>query len=306
MRIGVFAAVGPVPVEQKIEQLKRAEESGFDTAWIPGGGSADETITIAAAAGRETSRIEIGTFVVPTYPRHPMVMAQQTLTASAMCSGRFTLGIGLSHRVVIEDSLGLDFSKPIRHMREYLSVLIPLLEGSAVEFKGEEYRVTGQLPAQGPERPPVVVAALGPMMLRLTGRLADGTAVWMGGPKYLEQAAIPTINAAAQKAGRPEPRIIAGYPVTLTGETEAAHRAAHAQFQGYGEIPSYRAILDVEGVGPADVLIAGDEAAIRAQMKRLEGIGVTDFNAYPMPVEGDDAAVGRTYEFLSAVAANGL
>ena len=304
MRIGVFAAVGPISIEQKIEQIRRAEDSGFDTAWIPGGGSSDDTIMIAAAAGHETSRIEIGTFVVPTYPRHPMVMAQQTQTAVAMCGGSFTLGIGLSHRVVIEDSLGLDFSRPIRHMREYLSVLMPLLAGQPVDFKGEEYRVVGQLPEPERPRPQVVVAALGPQMLRLTGRLADGTAIWMGGRKYLEHTAVPLITKAAAEAGRPAPRVIAGFPVAVTNELEAARLGVHAQFQGYGDIPSYRAILEVEGAEPADMLIAGDAASVRRQLAQLEAIGVTDFNAYPVPVDGDPDAVRRTYELLAEVKAS--
>ena len=136
-----------------------------------------------ALAGRETSKIELGTGVVPTYPRHPTALAQQALTAAAASNNRLTLGIGLSHRVVIENMLGLDYSKPIRHTREYLSVLMPLLEGNRVSFRGEEYRVAAQIQVAGAARPPVLVAALGPQMLKLAGKMADGTITWMGGPK---------------------------------------------------------------------------------------------------------------------------
>lgn len=300
MKIGIGIGItGSEGLPEVIRQIQRAEESGFDAAWLPNIFGLD-AVTTLALAGRETSRIELGTFVVPTYPRHPMALAQQALTAAAAAGGRFTLGIGLSHRVVIEGMFGLDYSKPVRHMREYLSVLVPLLEGKPVQFRGEEYRVQGQLTVPGAGRVPVIVAALGPQMLKVAGRLADGTATWMGGPAYLRETAIPAIRAAAAEAGRPAPRVVSGFPVAVTGDAAAARASAAKVFAVYGTLPSYRAVLDVEGAaGPADVAIVGSENDVAEQLRALAAAGVTDFNASPFPVEGDPAAVGRTIEFLA-------
>ncbi|MEJ5222093.1 MAG: TIGR03564 family F420-dependent LLM class oxidoreductase [Tepidiforma sp.] len=300
MKIGIGIGItGSEGLPEVIRQIQRAEESGFDAAWLPNIFGLDAVMTLALA-GRETSRIELGTFVVPTYPRHPMALAQQALTASSAAGGRFTLGIGLSHRVVIEGMFGLDYSKPVRHMREYLSVLVPLLEGKPVQFRGEEYRVQGQLTVPGAGRVPVIVAALGPQMLKIAGRLADGTATWMGGPAYLRETAIPAIRAAAAEAGRPAPRIVSGFPVAVTADAAAARASAAKVFAVYGTLPSYRAVLDVEGAaGPADVAIVGSESEVTEQLRALAAAGVTDFNASPFPVESDPAAIGRTVEFLA-------
>jgi len=306
MKIGLGIGItGSEGIDDVIRQIQRAEEAGFDSAWLPNIFGLD-AITTIAVAGRETSRIELGTFVVPTYPRHPVAMAQQALTAAAAAGGRFTLGIGLSHRIVIEGMFGLDYSKPVRHMREYLSVLIPLLEGKQVQFRGEEYRVQAQLTVPGVSRPSVVVAALGPQMLKLAGRLADGTATWMGGASYLRNTAIPAIRAAAAEAGRPAPRVVSGFPVAVTDYPDRARESAARIFAVYGQLPAYRAVLDVEGAaGPADVAIVGSEAEVEARLRELADAGVTDFNASPFPVDGDPGAVRRTVEFLAAARREG-
>jgi F420-dependent oxidoreductase-like protein len=309
MRIGIglaapFAADGTV--DALIAQVAKAEADGFAAVWMANIFSNDAVMTLALA-GRVTKTIELGTFVVPTYPRHPVALAQQALTAAAAAGGRFTLGIGLSHRVVIENVLGLDYSKPIRHMREYLSVLMPLLSDGQVAFQGEEYRVAARMNVPGATKPPVLVAALGPQMLRLAGRMADGTGTWMGGPKYLEQTAIPIITAAAREAGRPAPRVAAGFPIAVTTKVDSARESASKAFANYGRLPSYRAVLDIEGApDAAGVAIVGDETSVERQLGHLAAIGVTDFNASPFAVEGDPDALTRTYQFLSALARHGV
>lgn len=304
MRIGI-GIDGEGPLEGVLARFQQAEEDGFASAWMPNIFGYDAIMTIALA-GNVTSRIELGTFVVPTYPRHPTAIAQQALTASAATSGRFTLGIGLSHKIVIENMFGLDYSKPVRHTREYLSVLMPLLQGKQVSFQGEEFRVNAGMTV--PAAPPqVLVAALGPQMLKLAGRFADGTATWMGGPKYLAETAIPAIRAAAREAGRPEPRIVSGFPIAVTGDVDGARAAAAKVFEIYGSLPSYRAVLDVEGAATAaDVAIVGDAATVRSRLRALAESGVTDLNASPYPVRGDESAMQRTREFLADLAGNGL
>lgn len=310
MRIGLFAYGPGIGLEAGLDdvltRMAKAEVDGFHTIWSASANQADAIIMLSLA-GRLTRKVELGTAVVPTYPRHPVALASQVLTAQAASDNRFTLGIGLSHKRAIEDSLGLDYSKPIRHMREYLTVLTGLLSGQRVEFKGEEYRVAAQVRVPKANRPQVLVAALGPQMLKLAGTLADGTITWMGGPKYLEETAIPTLTKAAQEAGRPAPRVVAGFPVAVTKNPEAAKTSAAHIFAGYGKMPSYRAILDIEGVqDPTGACIIGDEAEVRRQLKRLADIGITDVNATPYSVRDDPGAMERTYQFLADMAKAGV
>lgn len=243
----------------------------------------------------------LGTAVTPTYPRHPTALAQQALTTAAATNNRLSLGIGLSHKVVIENMLGFSYERPAAHMREYLSVLVPLLQGESVTFKGEHYNVNGvQFRVPGAERVPVIVAALGPLMLKLAGELADGTITWMVGLRTMEKHIVARIRGAAQRSGRPEPTIVGSFPIVLTNKPDEAREAIGKSLAMYGTLPSYRAMLDREGVdGPADIAIAGDENALRGEIKRLEDIGVTDFNANIMPVE--EGAFDRTLEFLASL-----
>ncbi len=301
MRIGImYGADGSDGgLDVIAETARRIESKGFSTLWMPNIFSWD-AITALSIIGRETQRIELGTAVVPSYPRHPMALAQQALTASAATGGRFTLGIGLSHKIVIEDMFGLSYDKPARHMREYLEVLSPLLRGEPVKFEGAQYRVQGGIQVPGAKAVPLVVAGLGPVMLGLTGRLTDGTITWMTGPKTLEEHIVPRLRAAAKKAGRGEPRVVAGLPIALTNDADGARETMGKVFTMYGQLPSYRAMLDREGVaGPADVGMVGDEKALREQIGRLRDIGVTDFDAAITPVE--EGVYDRTLDFLASL-----
>lgn len=302
MRIGI--GIGEIANERStiddlVAQAQRAERDGFASAWFANIFGAD-AIMMAALCGRATSRLELGTAVVPTYPRHPVAMAQQALTAQAACAGRFALGIGLSHQVVIEMMLGLSYAKSYSHMREYLAVLAPLIRAGNVSHGGSEYRVNANLAVPGATPCPILVAALAPKMLALAGAVADGTITWMTGPKTLREHIIPRINEAAAAAGRPRPRVVAGLPIAVTTETAVAREAAARIFQIYGGLPSYRAMLDREGAaGPADVAMVGDESAVGEQIARLREVGVTDFLGAPFPVGADGpASVERTRALL--------
>ena len=147
---------------------------------------------------------------------------------------------------------------------------------------------------------PVVVAALGPVMLKLAGELADGTNTWMVGPKTMESHIIANLTKAASAAGRDAPRVVGGYPIVLTTNVEAAKEKINEQLVIYGQLPSYRAMLDREGAaGPADIAIVGDENALRGEIQRLENMGVTDFNAAIADVE--EGSRERTMEFLASL-----
>jgi len=297
MRIGVSLRdpSGPSPMTALREELQRAAEQGFTSAWMSNIFGVD-ALTALAVAGNQVPGIEVGTAVVPTYPRHPAVLAQQARTVAAAVDGRLVLGIGLSHKVVIEDMFGYDFSRPVLHMREYLAVLMPLLDRQSVSFTGTTVRANVGLTTPSPGRVPVVVAALGTQMLHLAGAQADGTVLWMTGPATVRDHVVPVITAAAESAGRPGPRVVCILPVCVTDDPEAARERAARIFAIYGELPSYRAMLDREGAtGPADVAIVGDEDAVSAQISALAEAGVTDFVAgeYTTGAEG-----ARTRAFL--------
>ena len=285
MRIGVFLGSGILGtgVSGLLEEVAEAEKAGFDSLWFAQVFGLD-VLTLISIAGAVTSRIELGTAVVPTFPRHPLVMAQQAMTAQAATDGRLSLGIGLSHKVVIEDMLGLSFDRPARHMLEYLSVLRALVNDGAVDFEGEAYRVsaTVQLPDVAPC--PILVAALGPRMLKVAGEHSDGTITWMAGPKGLASNIVPQIGEAAKNAGRGPLRVCVGLPIAVTDDPEATREVLKHDLRFYGRLPSYRRLLDIEGVAdPSDVAVIGDEAEVERQLRALADTGATDLLAMEYP-----------------------
>ena len=289
MRIGIFTGdVGEGTVDGYVDAARTAHEQGFGSYWVSQIFSHD-ALTLLAVIGREVPGIELGTAVVPTYPRHPMVLAGQALTTNQAAGGRLVLGIGLSHQIVIEGMWGYSFDKPARHMREYLSALMPLIRGEGIAVEGQTLTARGQVTVPGSSPMPVVLAALAPRMLELAGSVADGTLTWCTGPATLESHVIPSINAAADKAGRATPRVIAGLPVCVTDDKDAARERIAKALAIYPTLPSYKAMLDKEGVGnPADIGLIGSEDDVVAGVERLQKIGVTDFAASEMPANPDE------------------
>jgi F420-dependent oxidoreductase-like protein len=296
MRIGI--SVGGATIDDVVAGVRRAKEAGFASAWVANIFGLD-AMTAIAVAGHEVPGIELGTAVVPTYSRHPFYMAQQAMTTQAATGGRFVLGIGLSHQVVIETILGLSFEKPAKHMEEYLNVLMPVLEKGNMQFSGDLYKVDttfAGLERMGTTPPSVMLAALGPVMLRLAGSMTDGTITWMTGHQTIETHIVPHLTKAAADAGRPAPRIVAGVPVAVTDDVDAARASIGQLLQIYGTLPSYRAMLDKEGAaGPADVAILGDEETVRAGIQRYADAGVTDFHAAG---QGDERTLAVLKSFL--------
>src|SRR5947209_19578819 len=187
MRIGLYAGdmARAAGVDDFVGHIRKAAGEGFATVWAPQTFSF-EALTALAVAGREVGRIELGTAVVPTYPRHPVVLAQQALTTQAIAGGRLALGIGLSHQIVVEGMYGYSFAKPLRHMREYLEILVPLVREGHVSFSGETLTGNAALDIKDTTPFPILLAALGPKMLELAGTVADGTITWMTGPATVE------------------------------------------------------------------------------------------------------------------------
>lgn len=302
MQIGVMIGADGtnMTLDDVVDNVKDLEARGFDSAWMANIFGFD-AISALSIAGRETNSIRVGTAVTPTYPRHPTAIAQQALTAAAATRNCFTLGIGLSHQVVIENMLGMSYAKPARHMREYLNVLVPLLAGETANFEGEEYNVHGvTLDVPGADRVPLVIAALGPMMLKIAGEHTDGTTTWMVGPKTMEEHIVKHLSKAADAAGKPQPTVVGGLPVALTTKVDEAKAQIAESLAIYGQLPSYRAMLDREGAaGPADIALLGDENHLRGQIDRLRNAGVTEFNAAVIDVE--PGARERTLEFLASL-----
>ncbi len=302
MRIGMMIGegAGESPhLDEVIHRAKRAEAAGLHSAWLAHAFSHD-AMGLLGIVGRETSRIELGTAVVPTYPRHPAVMAQQALTTQAASQGRFTLGIGLSHQFVIEDMYGLNYTRHLSHMREYMAVMKPILRGEPVKHEGREYRASVNLSVQGASPVPVVLAALGPKMLDFAGRESDGTVTWMAGQQALREHVVPRITGAAKDAGRPAPRVIAGMPLAITDDPAKALEVAAKVFAIYGELPAYRTMLARGGLErPTEVALLGGAATVAGELKRLEDIGVTDMCAFVF--QADAGAFERTVDFLSSL-----
>ena len=284
MRIGIGSShINDGTIAQVIAEAKQAADDGFHSFWASQIFGHD-TLTVLALVGQHVPDIELGTAVVPTYPRHPMMMAQQALTVQAATGGRLALGIGLSHQIVVEMMWGMSYTKPVRHLREYLSVLMPLLEGKPVGFTGEEYKVQGAITVAGGSRPSVLVAALGTQMLNVTGRLTDGTSTWCTGVNTLRTHIVPVLGEAAAAVDRPAPRVVAAFPICVTDDVDAARARASKVFAIYTNLPSYRAMMDLEGVAdPAGLAIVGTEAEVRDQLAEVAAAGVTDLNAGVFP-----------------------
>jgi F420-dependent oxidoreductase-like protein len=302
MKIGLSAGGS---FDRMIGQVQEAEADGFDTVWFAGGIGMDP-LTVIAAAGRATERIELGTSIVPTYPRHPLGLAQQTAAVQAAIGGsRFSLGIGVSHKPAVEGTLGMPYDRPGKNMREYLSVLRPLLHEGKVGFAGEFYNVRAQM-VPLPEPTPILVAALAPVMLRAAGELAEGTITWMANARAVESHISPLIRKAAEGAGRPAPRIVVGLPVAVCDDEAQGRAEAAKQFAGYGTLPNYQRVLAHGGAeGPADAAVIGDEASVTAQLQGLLDAGGTDVWAAIFPVGGGRrSSRDRTRALLQDLAAS--
>lgn len=294
-----------------LEDGMAAEAAGFASFWFPQVPGYLDAMTAVALLGRVTDRLEIGTAVVPIQTRHPLIMAQQVLTTQLACGGRFTLGLGASHHWIVEGQLGLSYHRPARQMSDHLDVLTAALAGpGAIDVDNDSHRVHSTIDVADPVPTPVLLAALGPVMLRLAGERADGTILWMADERTIEGHIVPRITAAADHAGRPAPRIVAGVPVALCAPHEVDEARGHAsEVLGHADFsPNYVRLLehgDATDVG--DTMAAGDEAAVAARLRRYRDAGVTDLAARVVPLGADEAARResrrRTQEFVASLAA---
>jgi F420-dependent oxidoreductase-like protein len=303
MGVGAQVIGEAVRPQDIVDEVVRAEADGFGSAWSVHFSRSVDALDVLAVAGARTSRIDLGVGVVPTYPRHPLALAQQAATVQAFCGGRLTLGVGVSHRPVIEDLHGLPFARPAAHMRDYLSVLMPLLREGSVHHKGDFYQVDGGFVVPGTSPVPVLVGALSPLMVEVAGELADGVVTWLAGPRSLGEQIVPRLHTAAR--GRPAPRVVAALPVAVCADAGRARAAADDVFGRYSGLDNYRRQLEREGApSPGGLAVMGTEAGIETQLRRLAGLGVTEFWPIIFPVGADPAASRReTRALLTGLAA---
>lgn len=294
-----------------IRQAQQAEADGFSSLWYASGVAGDPLVSMAMA-GRSTEFIELGTAVLQTYPCHPLLQANR-VAAAANAMGRpgLTLGLGPSHRPVVEGVLGLSYSHAARNTEEYLDIVTALLRAGSADYDGADWTVhSGARMVALDHSVPVLLAALSSRMLTIAGRLADGVVLWMAGRQAIETSMIPTLFAAAVESGRPRPRVVAGLPVAVHDDPAAAREAVAGTAAGYaGMVNFQRVIAAGGGTGPADVAVVGDEAAVQRQLQQLIDIGVSDIWAQIVPVGvGRDErreSQRRTRTLLSGLARSG-
>ncbi len=272
-------------------------DMGFTSLWSSQIFGPD-TLTVLAIVGRELRDLDLGTAVVPVQPRHPSMLAAQARTVQQAIGGRLSLGVGLSHQVVVEGLWGISFDRPASYMREYLEALGPMLRGEKVAVKGERVSAVsmGPLGPKEVDAPDLLVAALGPKMLGLAGALSDGTVLWMTGVRTIAEHIAPTIRGAAEAAGRPSPRIVCSLPIVVTEHVAATIESVNSSLAVYGTLPSYQAMLEREGAtSPADVGLIGSRDQVFEQLHALAAAGVTEFSA---AISGNAQERDATYELL--------
>lgn len=316
MRFGVM--VGPergryaTKIERLLADARWAEDAGMDSIWVPQVPDDFDALTAVALIGSDTSRIEIGTAVVPVQPRHPVALAQQVLSTQAVCGGRLTLGLGVSHHWIIEEMLGLPYEHPLATMRAYLDVLDQALAGPCtVDVENDLFHIHQPLAITDVTPTPVMLAALGPKMLELAGSRTDGTILWMADERAIGSHIAPTLNAAAAAAGRPTPRVQAGIPVCLCGDDEIDVAVARTnRVLSEAEVsPNYQKLLDQgDATTVGDLLAAGSEASIEKRIRSFEDAGTTDLSFRVVPIgENRDELIAsskRTREYLASLASS--
>ena len=308
-RIGI--AIGGTTVAEIQTAIEEAEQLGIQAAWMPTSGAQLDNITTLAAAAARTRNIMLGTSIVPTYPRHPLVMAQQVQVLAQLAPGRFRLGIGPSHRSLMRP-MGINLQRPLANTREYLRILKGLLQEGKVDFDGEFYQAHETIPE--PLDLPVMAAALQRGSFELCGAEADGAITWICPKDYLRDVALPAMKKGAQEAGRPVPPLIAHAPVCLHDNRDEVRAAFREEHGSITEFAFYRRMLVAAGYPEASergwsdamiegLLIYGDESRVGDQLRELLSMGATEILVSPVLAGNDQpAALDRTLRLLGQVA----
>lgn len=297
--LGVRWGYGVGTSQGNLAELKQhaawAEQAGFDSLWVSQIFGLDPIVALAAIGADFPGFSELGTSVVPLTGRHPMSLAPSALTAQAATNGRFTLGIGPSHKMVAEGFFGESYARPFTRTKEFVESLNGLFETGSTSVDGEELFSSGWLTIDAPPVP-ILLAALGPKMLELAGTSTAGTSLGSCGPKTIATHIKPRIDTAAVSAGRPTPRIMALVSIGITDRPDERREEGRKNSELYAALPSYRAMLDIEGVAsPADLYLFGDEATVMAGLERYVEAGITDFRLGIAADDDDEVAATRSF-----------
>ncbi|WP_020646144.1 TIGR03564 family F420-dependent LLM class oxidoreductase [Amycolatopsis balhimycina] len=288
MRTGIMIDELGVGFDAMTAQAREAAKLGYGTLWLAQRGGWD-ALTALPALNAAAPGLELGTCVVPTYSRHPITMAGQALTVQAATGVPVHLGVGLSHRFIVEQQFGYSYDRPIRHLREYLQALDPLLRGEKADFHGESLTAAAGLDTPGAKRPAVLIGSVSPQSTRLAGEFADGVITTWAGPRATGEFVVPALGTAS--------RIVSGQLICVTSEVDEARRWVDETYGGVANIPAYRSSLDRDGhERVSDSAIVGDEETVRRQVKSLEDAGATELLVMPF---GSPEEQARTRELLA-------
>ncbi len=280
--------VGSPAPQDTLATVRQAEAHGVPAVWSTVAGIAADPITLFGAAAVQTSRVCFGTAIVPTYPRHPAALAAQALALAALAPDRFRLGIGPSHQFIVEGMLGIPFTRPLDHLREYMTVLRALLWDGAVDFKGTYYQVKARLAGGAPPpRTPIPIAALRAPAFHLAGAIADGAISWLCPVQYLVETALPALQAGAAEAGRPTPPLIGHVLVAMSTDQAAVRAATQKQFGPYARAPFYARMFADAGfpIGADfkmpdalidELVVSGDAAAVASRLRQIRAAGIDE------------------------------
>ncbi len=310
-RIGVAAMGGDVPTV--VARIQDLEARGIEAAWLTSGGAGPDALTTFAAAAAVTDRILMGTSIIPTYPRHPIVSVAQTQVVAQLAPGRFRLGLGPSHKVSIEPMFGIEHNAPLTNLREYIQVVKALLWEGQVDYDGAQYHGHGSLPGAPAPDVPVMASALRRRSFRLCGEVADGAISWVCPGQYLRDVALPEMKRGAEMGGRDVPPLIAHAPVCVSDNPDEVREAARAQLANYPRSPFYQEMFAASGHPEArdgawsdgmieDVVLSGDEETVAGRLRELFDWGATEVLAHPITA-GSDTSVSmeRTLNLISTV-----
>ncbi|MFC8763731.1 LLM class F420-dependent oxidoreductase [Streptomyces sp. NPDC057193] len=291
-------------VDASVRLAREAAEAGLRSAWFGQTFGADSP-QLAAIVGREVPGLQVGTSAIPVFGRHPLLVSSQAQTAQAATHGRYHLGLALGTKLLTEGGFGLPFERPIARLREFLTALRQLTEYGAADFRGELLTAVTPLPARVPGAEggvPLLVAAMGPQALRVSGELADGILPYLAGPRALAEHIVPALVASAEAAGRPAPRVVALVHGVVTDDVERVRRKATEQLAFYEQIPSYARVVELSGARRAsDVAVIGDEKTVAAEIRRYRDAGATEVVFSGTEIAGEEDR-RRTWALLGELA----
>jgi len=295
-----------------VDGIVAAEAAGIEVAWMTSGGVAADPLAVFSAAAMKTERIQFGTCILPTFPRHPLAMVQGAVTVDSLAPGRLRLGIGPSHKPSVEGTYGIPFVRPLEHLREYLAILRAILGEGSVQFSGK--RLTANARIAGPTGVTLMASALRPNGFRVCGELADGAISWVCPLPYLREVAVPAIAEGAAKANRPAPPLVAHVPVAVCDDRDAVYEAARKQIGFYPRVPFYSQMFQDAGFPEAkdgelsdrmidSLVIWGSEAEVLGRLREVPSFGVRELLAMPILPATDRESLPRTLAALGTLAA---